>query len=114
MLVLTKPFRSNYATDSASLVDKATQLLEAAKKVEDEEARGIHLKRDNPFKKQWGLQTDGDLWQQAWCAILVRGHQNQSIRWFKGHAEQDDIDNGTTTREDKKATIRVMATPTKE
>ena len=49
-----------------------------------------------------GVQTDGDLWEQAWLAILKRGAANQTLRKVKGHATQEDIEAGRSTPEDKK------------
>ena len=55
----------------------------------------------NPFRKAWGLQTDGDLWEQAWLAVLKRGANNQDLRQIKGHATDKHIQEGKATREDK-------------
>ena len=38
-----------------------------------------------------GLQKDGDLWEQAWKAIVKRGPGNQDLRKFKGHATEKDV-----------------------
>ena len=51
--------------------------------------------------KPWGLQVDGDLWEQAWRAVLKRGSGNQSLRKVKGHATEKDIENGISNPEDK-------------
>ena len=48
------------------------------------------------------MQVDGDLWEQAWKAVLKRGWQNQTLRKVKGHATEDDIVKGISNREDKK------------
>jgi len=81
--VLAIPCRSMYATDSASMLSKALRLIEAAERDPEEEAQGIVIKRGNPFGKPWGLQVDGDLWEQAWKAVLKRGWQNQTLRKVK-------------------------------
>ena len=91
--VLALPFRSCYATDSAAMLGKAVRLIEAARNEECSEAQGSHrtktrIKAKNPFKKPWGLQTDGDLWQQAWIAVVQRGAANQSLRKVKGACHQ--------------------------
>ena len=54
-----------------------------------------------PFRKQWGLQTDGDLWKIAWHAILARGSRSQILRKVKGHATTEDIRQGRSTVEDR-------------
>ena len=48
-----------------------------------------------------GLQTDGDLWQQAWLAVVQRGSGNQSLRKVKGYATMEDIQQGLSNKEDK-------------
>ena len=48
-----------------------------------------------------GLQRDGDLWEQAWKAVLKRGSANQDLRKVKGHATHEDIQQGRATKEDK-------------
>ena len=59
--VLAIPCRSLYATDSASMLNKALRLIQAAERDLEEEERGEHVKRGNPFGRRWGLQVDGDL-----------------------------------------------------
>ena len=44
-----------------------------------------------PFKKTWKLPTDGDLWEQAWKAVLIRGAANQTVRKVKGHTTIEDV-----------------------
>ena len=65
LLALTLPVRSLYATDSASMKGKAEALLTAAGRMTEKEKRGLKVDWANPFKKPWGIQKDGDLWQQA-------------------------------------------------
>ena len=55
------------------MMNKALRLIAAAERDLDEEAKGINIKRGNPFGRPCGLQTDGDLWQQAWLAVKSRG-----------------------------------------
>ena len=72
------PIRSMYSTDSASMLGKAKQLIAAAKEyLLKKEAGGGKAHMRNPFRKPWGLQKDGDLWEQAWKAIVKRGPGNQ-------------------------------------
>ena len=95
---LALPIRSRYATDSASMMDKAIQMMKAAAKYEEQDKS---QRFRNPFKKPWGMQTDGDLWEQAWTALLARGTGNQQIRKVKGHATEEMVLNGTVKKEDK-------------
>ena len=54
-----------------------------------------------PFKKPWGLQKDGDVWEMAWKTILQRGACNQKIRKVKGHATKEDVEQGRSTIADR-------------
>ena len=101
ILVLTKPVRSNYATDSKNMMDKALYLIQQAKVIEDKRSRGEKLNSACPYKKAWGLQVDGDLWEIAWKAILQRGSLNQKIRKLKGHATEEDVKEGRSTKKDQ-------------
>jgi len=53
-----------------------------------------------------GLQTDGDLWEIAWAAIIKRGVRNQDLRKVKGHATAEDIEAGRSNNEDRKGNGR--------
>ena len=99
--VLAKPIRSMYATDSAAMMDKAKQLLAKAEERQHSISRGRRYKEGCPFKKPWGLQKDGDLWEVAWDAILKRGIGNQDLRKVKGHATEDDIRAGRSNEYDR-------------
>ena len=68
--------------------------------------RRRRYKEGCPFKKPWGMQTDGDLWQVAWEAIIARGSGNQDIRWVKGHATNEDIRQGRSSSSDQKGNDR--------
>ena len=106
LLILTEPVRTMYATDSASMLNKAKQLLAAAKRIAEEEEQGKHVRKDNPYKRPWGLQRDGDLWQQAWTAILQRGVESQDLRKVKGHATPKDIAEGRSNKIDAEGNDR--------
>ena len=83
------------------MMSKALKLIDAAEMVIREKATGNYRKRGSPFGKAWGVQIDGDLWEQAWIAVLKRGNGNQSLRKVKGHATDRDIENGKSNPEDK-------------
>ena len=57
ILVLTKPIRSNYATDSKSMMDKALHLIQQAKVIEDKRSRGEKVNSACPYKKVWGCKS---------------------------------------------------------
>ena len=59
--------------------------------------KGKAIKRGNPCGKRWGLQIDGDLWEQAWKALTRRGSGNQKLRKVKGHATATDVELGRAT-----------------
>ena len=58
------------------MMNKALRLIKAAERDLDEEAKGTQIKRGDPFGKPWGLQVDGDLWEQAWIAVKLSGAGN--------------------------------------
>jgi len=101
LTVLAEPIRSIYATDSAAMMGKAIKLIEAAKAYENRRCTHSPRNEKNPIGKPWGLQADGDLWEQAWLAILRRGAANQKLRKVKGHATSEDVEAGRSTAEDR-------------
>ena len=54
LLVLTKPARTCYATDSAAMLGKAVALIQAATKLKEREERGEKVIWEKPFKKVLG------------------------------------------------------------
>ena len=52
--VLAMPIRSCYATDSASMVGKAIQLIKAVEEREKQIEQGNKVHTTNPFRKAWG------------------------------------------------------------
>ena len=52
------------------------------------------------------MQTDGDLWQVAWEAVIVRGSCNHDVRWVRGHATKEDIRQGRSSSREKEANDR--------
>ena len=82
--VLALPYRTMYATDSASMLAKAKKLIAAARHFGEKNDGAGRAPSEgkqvcNPFKKPWGVQRDGDLWAQAWKAALKRGSGNQGL-----------------------------------
>ena len=106
ILALTLPVRSHYATDSASMFGKALDLIQAARDIERREREGEKVSCENPFKRPWGTQKDGDLWQQAWVAVRARGAENQRLRKVKGHATTEDVKQGKSTIKDQEGNDR--------
>ena len=83
------------------MMSKALKIIAAAEQRMKETKNGIIKFRGNPFGKSWGLQVDGDLWEQAWLAVLKRGTGDQSLRKVKGHATEKDIEKGISNPKDK-------------
>ena len=96
------------------MLHKAQNLITAVKKREALQLQGKPIPESNPFRKGWGLQKDGDIWQIAWEAVLKRTATNQQLRKVKGHATAKEIKEGTSTKKDRKAMIGVINSPTKE
>ena len=82
------------------MLEKATKLQEVAVNWM-ESVRNNWLPKRNPFRKPWGLQTDGDLWKTLWEATLIRGPEAHCLTKVKGHATADDVANGRATPKDK-------------
>lgn len=60
--MMTQPVRMMYATDSEGMLSKALMLLQAAKDIEEKEARGEKVDKQKPFKKPLGfkeMETSG-------------------------------------------------------
>ena len=82
------------------MLGKAKKLQEAAVSWMESVSKNWLPKR-NPFRKPWGLQTDGDLWKTMWQATLIRGPEAHHITKVKGHATAEDVANGRATPKDK-------------
>lgn len=87
-------------SDSQALITKANIMMDAARRWSYDSGPGRWLRR-NPFRKPWGLQPDGDLWQAAWGAILQRGLDNQKLSKVKGHATRKQVEEGTVVEAHK-------------
>ena len=48
-----------------------------------------------------GAPKNGDLWEQAWNAVLKRGEANQDLRKVEDHATNEDVETGISTVVDK-------------
>ena len=90
-----------YATDSASMLSNTLKLITVAERDQKDKEQGTEVMGGNPFGKPWGLQVDGDLWEQAWRALKKRGSGNQSLRKVKGHATAEDAEKGISTSKDR-------------
>ena len=100
IVALTRNKHIHIGTDSAAMLGKATKLQEAA--VDWMECVSSNwLPKRNPFRKPWGLQTDGDLWKKLWEATLIRGPEAHCLSKVKGHATADDVAKGLATPKDK-------------
>ena len=86
------------ARDSKAMIDKASKLIKAAEHWQlcSRTAGWMHR---NPCGKPWGMQTDGDLWEQFWTALHLRGPGTVCFTKVKGHATAIDIAAGRATTE---------------
>ena len=87
-------------SDSESFVNKANFLLRAARNWLVTYGSANHSVR-NPMGKPWAMQTDGDLWQIFWGAVLTRGPGSCAFTWIKGHATDEDIAKGISNAVNK-------------
>ena len=86
---------------------KAEHIIRMATEIQKKESEGIKVtNKSNPYKKPWGLQRDGDLWEMAWKAILKRAANSQEVRKVKGHATKQDIEEGRSNAVDKEGNER--------
>ena len=53
IMVLAKPVRSSYATDSKDMMDKALLLIQQAHIIEQKLMRGEKVNTASPYKKTW-------------------------------------------------------------
>ena len=67
-------------------------MFQAAKRMQKQRNDGTQIRNTNPFKKPWGVQTDGDVSEQVWEAIQTRGCDNETVWKVKGHGTQEDLD----------------------
>ena len=101
IVVLMQPLPVFFATDSASMKNKADNRMEAARQWEVPPSITSWPMPRDPFKKPWGLQVDGDLCRLAWEAVLSRGPDSQKLKKVKGHATSEDAENGTVEQRDR-------------
>ena len=98
---LTNNTPIHMGTDSKSMMDKAVIMMKSAAKWNQDQSATWWIKR-NPFKKPWGLQPDGDLWESVWEAYLARGTDAQELTKVKGHATDRQVELGEVKDRDKK------------
>ena len=70
-------------SDSRAFVDRANAIINR-----------IH--KHKPFKKPWGVVSDGDLWEFFVKAVKQKGTKSIRISWVKGHATEANIKQGTS------------------
>lgn len=80
-------------TERQSMLSKALMILKAAETWTNDTSPAWRSRR-SPFRKPWGLQADGVLWEQAWEGVLQRGHAAQTLSKVKGHATTQQVDEG--------------------
>ena len=62
------------------------------------------LHRESPFKRRWHTMKDGDLWKMFQDFVKWKGPWSVWLSKVKGHATQEQVDNGEVRAEDKKGT----------
>ena len=90
--------------DNAVAVGLANKMLKAAEEIEGGElAAWYELKlRSKPLgRRNLLLMKNGDLWSKVCAAILAKGSSSIKVTKVKGHATQEDIDQGKSNIHDK-------------
>ncbi len=68
-------------TDSQAMLDRAQQIL-------------CNLRKGKASKTNWMLVSDGDLWHHFEQAAKAKGPRSIRITKIKGHASQEQVDQG--------------------
>ena len=100
LIAMLRPIPLHIATDSAALITKAEQLMDAAV-IWQLSTTAQNRTTKNPCGKPWGLQKDGDLWERFWAASLLRGPRTLRLTKVKGHTTLKDQEEGKITAEQR-------------
>ena len=76
-------------TDSQAFCNKATSLIDMER-------------RARKPKRPWSTQKDGDLWELLHKMIQQKGWKSVKITKVKGHATEDNVEDGKVDINDKK------------
>ena len=79
---LSAPGPTHIASDSQAFCRKANEIL---------------ANPEQHPRRPWGLQPDGDLWQNFYQCATSKGVEAVRITWVKGHATDDHVAQGITT-----------------
>ena len=52
-------------------------------------------------RRPWGMRLNGDIWAAAASLLTLKGPDNVQVVWTKGHATDNDIEQGTSTEENR-------------
>ena len=74
MKILAEPFRSDYATDSASMQGKALALMKEAARMKEGAATGEKVTWDKPFNKNMGDPEGWRLVAAGMDCHTAKGH----------------------------------------
>ena len=76
------------ASDSEAFIKKAHYIIKC-----------IH--KNKKFKRAWGTTSDGDLWEHFYKAVKKKSPEAVKFTWVKGHATDEHIQKGITTKENR-------------
>ena len=88
IVAITANEPTHIGSDSKVFVDKANDILSC-------------ISNKKEWAKPWNLESDGDLWEQFYKAVLAKGHQAIKITKVKGHATAEHIKQGISNATDK-------------
>jgi len=111
IVALLAPRPANIAIDNATVVRKGNEIIDHARRKEEEERSrdsrmilggsksGLH--RESPYKKKWSQIKDGDLWELFANLVKQRGPKSVRITKVKGHATKEMVEEGRVKAIDK-------------
>ena len=73
------------ASDSEAFVSKARKLQK-------------QMLKGRKINRKWKLMSDGDLWEHFYKALKAKNPRAFKATWVKGHATEDHVNEGVTTK----------------
>ena len=65
------------------------------------------------LNKPFGIQGDGDLWDEFWDLLEAKGAKTVQVTKVKGHATEEDVDEGRVEKAIRREMIKPMRQQTR-